>query len=56
MQADCHVGLQQNFVGMSAMHAALYHSKWSALRQLYQARLPASLLTRSTYLLGAPTY
>ena len=37
MQADCHVGLQQNFVGMTAMHAALYHSKWSALRQLYQA-------------------
>jgi|NorSeaMetagenome_1021524.scaffolds.fasta_scaffold860864_1 hypothetical protein len=43
MQADCHVGLQQNFVGMSAMHAALYHSKWSALRQLYQARPPTSL-------------
>jgi len=23
MRADCHVGLQQNFVGMSAMHLTL---------------------------------
>ena len=53
MQADCHVGLQQNFVGMSAFHSALYHSKWSALRQLYQARPPTRLLARSIYLLGA---
>ena len=39
LQADCRIGLQQNYVGMTALHAALYHSKWGALRQLYGALL-----------------